>query len=45
MRTRWRVAGLASGPIEGGGRSAGYFTGATGLTIYRGDAFGAGACR
>ncbi len=41
MRTRWRIAGLASGPIEGGGRSAGYFTGATGLTIYRGDAFGA----
>ena len=25
--------------IEGGGRSAGYFTGATGTTIYRGDAF------
>lgn len=39
IRTRWRVAGLVSGPIEGGGRSAGYFTGATGTTIYRGDAF------
>src|SRR5437660_2553853 len=39
IRTRWRVAGLVPGPIEGGGRSAGYFTGATGTTIYRGDAF------
>jgi putative membrane-bound dehydrogenase-like protein len=41
IRTRWRVGGLVGGPIEGGGRSAGYFTGATGLTIYKGDAFGA----
>jgi putative membrane-bound dehydrogenase-like protein len=40
IRTRWRVAGLVGGPIEGGGRSAGYFTGATGITIYKGDAFG-----
>ncbi len=39
IRTQWRVAGLAPGPIEGGGRPSGYFTGATGLTIYRGDAF------
>lgn len=39
VRTRLRVSGLASGPIEGGGRAAGYFTGATGLTIYRGDAW------
>src|SRR2546423_4858192 len=39
IRTRWRVSGLVPGPIEGGGRSAGYFTGATGTTIYRGDAF------
>jgi putative membrane-bound dehydrogenase-like protein len=39
IRTRWRVAGLVSGPIEGGGRSAGYFTGATGNTIYRGNAY------
>src|SRR5438874_1080113 len=38
IRTQWRVAGLVPGPIEGGGRSAGYFTGATGITIYRGDA-------
>ncbi|MEO6434656.1 MAG: PVC-type heme-binding CxxCH protein [Tepidisphaeraceae bacterium] len=39
IRTRWRVAGLVPGMIEGGGRSAGYFTGATGITIYKGDAF------
>jgi putative membrane-bound dehydrogenase-like protein len=39
LRTQWRVAGLASGPVEGGGRSSGYFTGASGLTIYRGNAF------
>jgi putative membrane-bound dehydrogenase-like protein len=39
IRTRWRVAGVVKGPIEGGGRSAGYFTGATGITIYRGDAY------
>src|ERR1051325_4727549 len=39
IRTRWRVAGLVGGPIEGGGRASGYFTGATGTTIYRGNAF------
>lgn len=39
IRTRWRVASLVSGPVEGGGRSSGYFTGASGITIYRGDAF------
>src|SRR5438067_8845768 len=39
IRTRWRVAGLVPGPVEGGGRPSGYFTGATGTTIYRGDAF------
>ncbi len=39
LRTRLRVAGEAPGPIEGGGRAAGYFTGATGVTIYRGDAW------
>ena len=31
IRTRWRVAGQVSGPVEGGGRPSGYFTGATGL--------------
>jgi putative membrane-bound dehydrogenase-like protein len=39
VRTRLRVSGTVSGPIEGGGRAAGYFTGATGVTIYRGDAW------
>ena len=39
IRTKWRVAGLVSGPIEGGGRPSGYFTGATGVTIYRGNAW------
>jgi len=39
IRTRWRVGGLVEGPIEGGGRPSGYFTGATGVTIYRGNAF------
>ena len=39
VRTRLRVAGQVPGPIEGGGRAAGYFTGATGVTIYRGDAW------
>ncbi len=39
VRTRLRVAGAATGPIEGGGRAAGYFTGATGTTIYRGSAW------
>ena len=39
VRTRLRVAGNVPGPIEGGGRAAGYFTGATGVTIYRGDAW------
>jgi putative membrane-bound dehydrogenase-like protein len=39
IRTKWRVAGLVPGPIEGGGRPSGYFTGATGITIYRGDAW------
>ncbi len=39
LRTQWRMAGTAPGPVEGGGRVSGYFSGATGLTIYRGDAF------
>lgn len=38
VRTRLRVAGLVPGPIEGGGRAAGYFTGASGVLIYTGDA-------
>jgi len=39
IRTAWRVAGKVSGPVEGGGRASGYFTSATGITIYRGSAF------
>ena len=39
IRTKWRVSGVSPGLVEGGGRSAGYFTGATGLTMYRGSAF------
>ncbi len=41
MRTRWRIAGVVRGGVEGGGRVSGYFTGATGTTVYRGDAYGA----
>jgi len=40
IRTRWRIAGTVPGAVEGGGRVSGYFTGATGTTIYRGDAYG-----
>ena len=40
IRTRWRVAGTVPGGVEGGGRVSGYFTGATGTTIYKGDAYG-----
>ncbi|TWU26263.1 Cytochrome c [Novipirellula galeiformis] len=39
VRTRLRVSGKVKGVVEGGGRAAGYFTGATGVTIYRGDAW------
>lgn len=39
LRTQWRVAGAMKGPVEGGGRASGYFTGATGVTVYRGDAW------
>ncbi len=38
VRTRLRVQGITPGIVEGGGRTAGYFTGATGVTIFRGDA-------
>ena len=40
VRTRWRIAAHVRGPVEGGGRVSGYFTAATGVTIYRGHAFG-----
>jgi putative membrane-bound dehydrogenase-like protein len=39
IRTKWRVTGKVPGLIEGGGRASGYFTAATGIVIYRGDAF------
>ncbi len=39
LRTRWRVSGVTPGMVEGGGRASGYFTGATGVTLYRGDAW------
>jgi putative membrane-bound dehydrogenase-like protein len=42
LRTRWRISGTVPGAVEGGGRVSGYFTGATGTTIYRGDAYGSG---
>lgn len=42
IRTRWRIAGVVKGAVEGGGRVSGYFTGATGTTVYRGDAYGPG---
>ncbi|MDA1048865.1 MAG: c-type cytochrome [Planctomycetota bacterium] len=37
VRTRLRVKGIVPGPVEGGGTPAGYFTGATGITIIRGN--------
>lgn len=40
VRTRWRISGVVPGMVEGGGRVSGYFTGATGATIYRGNAYG-----
>ncbi len=40
IRTRWRIGGVVKGAVEGGGRVSGYFTGATGTTIFRGDAYG-----
>ncbi|MEO6245833.1 MAG: PVC-type heme-binding CxxCH protein, partial [Opitutaceae bacterium] len=40
VRTRWRISGVVKGPVEGGGRVSGYFTGATGTTVFRGDAYG-----
>lgn len=39
IRTRWRISGVVRGSVEGGGRVSGYFTGATGLTLFRGNAY------
>ena len=38
LRTRLRSQGLVPGSDEGG-LPSGFFTGATGVTVYRGDAF------
>jgi len=40
VRTRWRVSKAVKGVVEGGGRVSGYFTAATGINVYWGDAFG-----
>jgi len=37
VRTKWRVTGQVPGLIEGGGRASGYFTSASGITIFRGN--------
>jgi putative membrane-bound dehydrogenase-like protein len=39
VRTRLRVKGIVKGIVEGGGRPAGYFTGATGIVSYTGNAY------
>ena len=38
VRTEMRIGGKFSGPVEGGGTAAGYFTGVCGTTIYTGSA-------
>ena len=38
LRTELRIKKTFSGPVEGGGTPAGYFTGACGVHIYKGDA-------
>ncbi|MFY8071794.1 MAG: PVC-type heme-binding CxxCH protein, partial [Pirellula sp.] len=37
IRTQMRLAGISTGILEGQGRASGYFTSATGVTIYDGD--------
>ncbi len=39
VRTEMRIGKTFSGPVEGGGKAAGYFTAACGLMIYKGDAW------
>lgn len=41
LRTKLRISGAVAGPIEGGGRASGYFTGVSGLAMYTGDALAA----
>ncbi len=40
QRTQMRITGESPGLIEFGGKVAGYFTSATGITVYRGTAMG-----
>jgi putative membrane-bound dehydrogenase-like protein len=37
LRTKLRVSGQVKGPLERGGLASGYFTGATGVTVFRGN--------
>ena len=37
IRTDLRVSGTVPGPVERGGKAAGYFTGATGIRAFHGD--------
>ena len=37
LRTNLRISGVAPGLLEGGGRPSGYFTSATGVTVYTGS--------
>lgn len=39
VRTRWRVAGVVKGIVEGGGRVSGFLVAASGVHLYWGDAF------
>ncbi|NLT70769.1 MAG: c-type cytochrome, partial [Verrucomicrobiaceae bacterium] len=39
VRTRWRVAGVVKGIVEGGGRVSGFLVAASGIHMYWGDAF------
>ncbi|NQU25148.1 MAG: c-type cytochrome [Candidatus Nealsonbacteria bacterium] len=39
VRTEMRIGGSFSGPVEGGGKAAGYFTAACGVFVYTGDAW------
>lgn len=39
VRTRWRVAGVVKGIVEGGGRVSGFLVAATGIHLHWGDAF------
>lgn len=40
IRTQMRLSGMSNGILEGGGQASGYFTSATGVTIYDGDQWG-----